>query len=237
MRKNLSILMGLAVALGAGLAMAADFEGEVDMKVNRLNSKDQLVEYFVKGHKGRFHMDSNDGKYSGSGIYDWKTNQVIMLMDQQKMYMVTQVHPEKFHSENKNHFKITDTGKNETILGYRCEEWDYTADAENGKIWLTPGIGNWWANEMMAQYDKLPSDQRALAQVAMEKKLFPMKWESTDSSNNYRNGGEVVKIKRESLDESLFEVPADYKKFDMGNMFGGGGQDPLGSAARSKLPF
>lgn len=249
MKKLLKAFLGLAAMLMAGWAQAGgDFEGEVDMKVNRLNTKDNIVQYFVKGHKGRFNMDSSDGKNTGSGIYDWKTNQIIMLMDKQKMYMVMQAHPEKIKAHNNDrHFKITDTGKSLNILGHDCEEWDYTSDNGNGKIWFASGIGNWWANEMAGQYDKLPPDQKALAQIAMDKKLFPMKWESADSSNNYRGSGEVVKIEKKSLDDSYFEPPAGYKKMDLGNLYGGqnnsgsdskpsGNQDPL-SNIKPKLPF
>jgi hypothetical protein len=246
---RLGWMLGLAILFTGGRVMAAgSFEGEVDMKVNRMNTNDHVIKYFVKGHKGRFQMDSNDGKFSGSGIYDWQTNQTIMIMDKQKMYMVSQVHPEKFHYGNDKHFKITKTGNSENILGYNCKEWDYTSDDGNGKIWFASGIGNWWANEMAAQADKLPSDQRALVETAIEQKLFPMKWETTDKSNSHRGSGEVVKIERQSLEDSFFEPPAGYKKFDMGNLFGGGasnqsgGQDSsqnkdLLSGVKPKLPF
>src|SRR5579872_4964141 len=250
MKKNkMAWLMGLAMLLAGGRVMAAgNFEGEVDMKINKLNTNGHLIQYFVKGHKARFQADSSDGKSSGSGIYDWQTNQIILLIDKQKMYMVSQTHPEKFHYGNDKHFKITKTGNSENILGYDCQEWAYTSDDNNGKIWFASGIGNWWANQMAAQADKLPPDQRALVEVAVDQKLFPMKWETTDKSNSYRGGGEVVKVEKKSIDESFFEPPAGYKKFDMGSLFGGGAANQSGSqdssenkdilsGVKSKLPF
>jgi hypothetical protein len=252
MNNLLKAILGFAVALAAGWAQAAgDFEGEVDMTMTTNNGKTLPIQYFVKGHKARTMTSVTDKKmsYTGSAIYDWQTNQIIMLMDQQKMYMVNQVHPEKWHYDNNNkHFKVTDTGKSENILGRTAEEWDYTSDDDNGKVWLTPGIGNWWGSEMAAQADKLPPDQRALVNMVVSKKLFPMKWETDDKSGKVRNSAVVTKVEAKSLGDDMFEPPSDYKKFDMGNLFNGSNQsagsndsskktDALGDALKSKLPF
>ncbi len=251
MKCFLKVFLGLAVALGTGFAQAGDFEGEVDMTMTTNNGKTLPIQYFVKGHRARTQITiSNEkGSFSGGSIYDWQTNQITMLMDKQKMYTVSQVHPEKWNYDgNSKHFKVTDTGSTETILGHSCEEWDYTSDDNNGKIWLTPGIGNWWGSEMAAQANKLPSDQRALVNLVVSKKLFPMKWETDDKSGKIKNTGTVTKVEAKSLGDDFFEPPPDYKKFDMGNMFNSanpsagspnssGNQDPVGSALKSKLPF
>src|SRR5690349_19740651 len=109
----LSLVM-LLVALP--LKAAGDFEGEVDMKMSRSNSdKSVMMQYFVKGHKIRTQTESSDSKYSGGAIMDLQTHQLIMVMDKQKMYMVSQTHPEKFHYGQDKHFKMHNTGKTETI--------------------------------------------------------------------------------------------------------------------------
>src|SRR5579871_3549425 len=145
---------------------------------------------------------------------------MTIVMDKQKMYMVSHLHPEKLQAEANKHFKISKTGKTTEILGHTCQEWDYTSDDENGKVWMTPGIGSWWGNEMAGQSDRLPADQRAMVQTVMAQKLFPMKWESDDKSGNAMGSGEVTRIEKKSLDSSLFEVPAGYKKMEMPS-FGG----------------
>ena len=227
-KSSLHRLMGLVVAFSAaGVYAAGSFEGEVDMKMTTHNGKTMMMDYFVKGHKMRTQMDSDDGKFSGGAIYDVQTNQMIMVMDKQKMYMVSQLHPEKFHYGNDKHFKLTKTGRTLSILGHSCQEWDYTSDDDNGKVWMASGIGNWWAEEMAAQADKMPSDQRALVKAAIEQKLFPLKWESDDKSGNEKSGMEAVKVEKKSLPSSMFAPPAGYKKFDMGSLLGG----------NSKLPF
>lgn len=244
MKHFLLMVLGLAVALSAGLVRAAgSFEGEVDMKMTTSNGKNMTMRYFVKGHKAMSKMDGEDGKFSGGGIYDLQTKQMIVILDKQKMYMVTQLHPEKFHYDNNKHFKVTKTGRTLSILGHNCQEWDYTSDDDNGKVWLTPGIGNWWGTQMAAQSDKLPEDQKSLVKMVVDEKLFPMKWETDDKSGNSRGTGEVTKIEKKSLSSSLFEVPAGYKKLDMGKLMGGGNnpssgnKDIVGDALKSKLPF
>ncbi len=250
MKHALNVLAGLAVALAGGLAQASgDFEGEVDMTMTTNNGKTLPMQYFVKGHRMRVKTttgNNNDQKsFSGSAIFDWQTNQMTMLMDQQKMYMVNQLHPEKWkYDSNGKHFKITDSGNSEAILGHTCEEWDYTSDDANGKVWLASGIGNWWGTEMAAHANKLPADQKALVNLAISKKLFPMKWETDDPSGKVKNTGVVTKVEAKSLDDSFFEPPSDYQKFDMGSMLGNGaantgsssGQDAL-SGVKPKLPF
>jgi hypothetical protein len=250
MKNLLKFFLGLAVALGVGWAQAGDFEGEVDMTMTTNNDKTLPIQYFVKGHKARTKttVTGEKGSFSGSSIYDWQTNQIIILMDSQKMYMVSQVHPEKWHYQNNNNYKITDTGKSENILGHDAEEWDWTSDNDNGKVWLTTGIGSWWGSQMAAQANKLPPDQRALVSMVVSKKLFPMKWETDDKSGKMRNSAVVTKVEAKSLGDDMFEPPSDYKKFDMGNMFGNAasnsaqssgsssGQDAL-SGVKANLPF
>jgi len=237
----LSIL--LAWGLGTGLSRAGEFEGEVDMKMTHADSdKTMMIQYFVKGHKMRTQMESKEGMVGG--IFDWQTHEMIILMDSQKMYMVSDLHPEQFVYGKDHHFKITKTGETQEILGYTCREYDYESDNGKGKVWLAPGIGSWWGTEMAAQANKLPPDQRAMVGMVVAQKLFPMKSETMDQSGNAKAEMEVVKVDKKSLDPSLFEVPEGYKKLDMGammNQTSGGsnpssGSDPL-SGVKPKLPF
>ena len=244
MKNAIKVLMGLVLALAAvGAKAAGSFEGEVDMKMSHMNAGETSdLKYFIKGHKVRTQMEAKNG-YNGSGIFDWKTDQMTLLMDKQKMYMVSQLHPEKFSYGKDHHFKMTKTSRSENILGYNCRQWVYKSDQGNGKVWFTTGIGSWWGAEMVAQSEKIPSEQKALVSMVVSQKLFPMKWEMDEKSGNPKSGMEVVKVEKRSLSPGLFEVPAGYKKFDMGAVMsrGSGGEnssgvDPL-SAVKSKLPF
>jgi len=228
---RLGWLLGLAVMLTGSRVMAAgEFEGELDMKMSSGNAeKSMVMQYFVKGHKMRSQASSEDGKFSGGAIIDFQTHQMIMVMDKQKMYMVSKLNSEAFTPKKDNHFKITKTGNTQTILGYSCREWDYTSDDNSGKMWFASGIGNWWANSMAAQSKNLTSDQKAMVNLVLSEKLFPMKWESTGKDGNVRGSSEVVKIEKKSLDSSLFSPPAGYKKFNMpdfGGMGDGSGKKP-----------
>lgn len=221
MKNMIKLVLGLALVLSAGWVQAAEsFEGELDMKITAPRGKTVTVQYFVKGHKARTMVTTEDEKFSGGGIYDWQAKQMTIILDQQKMYMVGQVHPEKYQSEYDKHLKVTKTDKTLVILGHKCQEWDYTSENDNGKVWMTPGIGSWWGSQMAAQSDKVPSDQKALVKLVVEQKLFPMKWETADKSGKPLGSGEVTKIEKKSLSSSLFQPPAGYKKMTTPN-FGG----------------
>ncbi len=245
MKNAFRFLLGLTLALAVGLARATgNFEGEVDMKMTHTGSdKTMTMQYFVKGHKMRTQMEGKEGM-SGGGIFDWQSHEMIILMDKQKMYMVSQLDPAKMAYGKDHHFKITKTGETLDILGYTCREYDYTSDNGSGKVWLASGIGSWWGTEMAAQANKLPPDQRALVNMVEAQKLFPMKSETMDQSGNAKSEMEVTKVEEKSLSSSFFEVPDGYKKLDMGAMMNqtSGGSNPSGngdplSGVKPKLPF
>jgi outer membrane lipoprotein-sorting protein len=245
MKSVLKVLMGLILVLATGAVRAAgNFEGEVDMKITRGGSDQPMtMQYFVKGHKMRTEIQGKEGM-TGGGIFDWQTHEMIILMDKQKMYMVSELDPAKMAYGKDHHFKITKTGETQDILGYTCREYDYESDNGNGKVWLASGIGSWWGTEMAAQANKLPPDQRAMVSMVVAQKLFPMKTETMDKSGNAKSEMEVTKVDKKSLSSSLFEVPDGYRKLDMGAMMGqtsggsnpSGGGDPL-SGVKPKLPF
>ena len=228
--KKLTWGLAILLALGpAALKAAGTFEGEVDMKMSTTGGdKTYLMNYFVKGHKLRTQMDSPDGKFSGGSIFDFKNHILITVMDKQKMYTENKLHPENYGKGKDNHFKMHKTGNSETILGYSCQEWDYESDNSHGKIWFAQGIGDWWGSSMAAQSKNLDSSQKALVNMVVSKKMFPMKYEFDNESGKGATM-EVVKVEKKSLDSSLFEVPAGYKKIqmpDFGNMGGGSGKKP-----------
>ncbi len=217
MKKMMRVWAVAALLLAFGYVRAEAFEGEVDMKMTSNKSdKSTVMEYFVKGNKVRTQFEGKDGATIGGGIYDYKTHEMIMIMDKQKMYMVSELHPEKFHYNSADkHFKIHKTGNSQNILGHNCEEWDYTSDDNNGKVWFAPGIGNWWGTQMAAQSDKLDPSQKAMVNLVVTQKLFPMKWESTNKSGDISGSAEAVKIEAKSLDSSFFAPPSDYKEMKM----------------------
>ena len=219
------LVLGLGALLTVGRVMAfGDFEGQVDMKMTHKGSdKSNSIQYLVKGSKLRMQMEGAESKYKVGSIMDMKKHQVITIMDDKKMYMVTDIHPEKFTGPKKDHhFSIKKTGHSEIILGYSCQEWDYSSDDSSGKMWFAKGIGNWWGNAMASQSDKLPSDQKAMVKTMLSEKLFPMKYQFNDKAGNPTAMMEVTNIEKKSLSSSLFEVPAGYKKMDMPS-FGGDG--------------
>jgi hypothetical protein len=245
MKKLLRAALSIAFmgGLSLGVSLAGQFEGEVDMKMTRAGSdQTMMIQYFVQGHKMRTQSEGKEGMVGG--IFDWQTHEMIILMDKQKMYMVSDLHPEQFVYGKDHHFKITKTGETLDILGYTCREYDYESDNGKGKVWLASGIGSWWGTEMAAQANKLPPDQRAMVGMVVAQKLFPMKSETMDESGNLKSEMDVVKVKEKSLDPGLFEIPEGYQKFDMGAMMnqtsGGsspsGGSDLLGGV-KPKLPF
>jgi hypothetical protein len=88
---------------------------------------------------------SGEGKNStGFSIFDWKNNQMIMLMDGEGMKMgmvmsmdATQSYIEEKAEANEKDVKYKKTGRTKTILGYLCEEYIIEDDESTSELWMT----------------------------------------------------------------------------------------------------
>ncbi len=116
--------------------------------------------------------------------------------------------------------KFTKTGETKTINGYKCEKWNYTSNDEQGVAWMTKDLG---ALKMFSGYSMHGSDDNQpewMKEIESEG-AFPMDVNIKDNYGNDQGKMEVTSVKKESLDASLFTVPAGYKKFEMPGMNSG----------------
>src|SRR5580658_1978426 len=132
---------------------AETFEGKVSMTMTSANSKDgpQTVNYSIK--EGFMRMDVMSAKGGGAFITDFKNKQILILMEQQKMYMVKSLtdpgtspgtgpagaRPTGAPTPSNTSFR--DTGEKETIAGYSCEKYEVTSAKGTTDIWATDQLG------------------------------------------------------------------------------------------------
>jgi hypothetical protein len=203
---GLFILSAMVLAfVGTGYSQE-QFEGKVTFNVYD-NGELQTLEYYVKGDKIRF--DSNE---QGQVIMDPTAKQFMVIMPQQKMYVVMQIPDTKMKSEDtpgmSDAAKFNKTGETKEILGYTAEKWTYKDGDDEGEAWMTREIGAFKMFNNPMQEDK-PQWQKDIEEAG----YFPLEV--------YENGKkvfEVTNIKKESLDQSMFEAPAGYQKMDMPTM-------------------
>jgi hypothetical protein len=213
----LGLVLGLWMVLGtASLYASGTFEGEVDYNMTAKQSTGTIT-YLLKGKQIR--INTINGGHEGDAIMDMETRQITMLMVAQKMYMTMAIPPSNTAAARAGTF--TDTGRSLVILGKTCEEWLYTGKRGSSSVWAAHGLGNFGG------FAEKPNDANAAwADAVKHKGLFPLKIVSKDAGGNVVMTMEATNITPETLDESLFQVPAGFNKLDMGNLGAMMGENP-----------
>lgn len=200
------IILFLMVFSFAGKNYAqSDFEGKITFKVSDGDAS-HTMDYYTKGSKIRF--DTNE---SGQMIWDMSARQFIVIMPQQKMYMVMSIPESKMKNniseETNRDAKFIKTGETKKILGYTAEKFIYKDDENQGETWMTKELG------AFKLFDNPMQNDKNMAQWQKDFNLagyFPM-----EVTENGKKVFEMTGVDKKSLDDSMFEAPADYKKMDM----------------------
>jgi len=124
--------------------------------------------------------------------------------------------------------KVTSTGKTETVAGFTCQHWLF-GDKQGTDVCLAQGLGYFGGGgqsggvfdklKNLAMGDKMKAQLAANPEFAkfVEGGAFPLKMAKIEDGQS-KTVMEVTNIERKSLDDSLFTVPADYKKMEIPGM-------------------
>jgi hypothetical protein len=231
-RPAMKILPALATfcALALPGALLADtFEGKIGISMTSQTAQGpQSMNMSVKEGYTRFDIDTARG--SMGMIRDMKNKVMIILMPQQRMYMVHPIDqpgqmPQQYgqapQGEPHPQSTLQETGVKETILGYVCTKYVVTGQDGTAQIWVTDELGNFMGlpppGGPMARAPQAPSGWE---QAIKGRNLFPMRVISNNSKGTFKF--EVTSVEKTSLPDSLFAPPEGWRKFDMGAMMGGG---------------
>jgi hypothetical protein len=223
MKPFLRLILASALLAPAALC-AASFEGKVSMKMTAGRDKPQDITYSIKGSKMRMEMPAQRGGAMGGMIMDTEKKEMIMIMDEQKMYMTMALPDAAAQAIQKSNDEVTleKTGETEKILGYTATKYIATSKDAKTDMWLAEGLGTFMSmsnsNPMGGRRAApAPAWERALA----GKELFPLRVVGREKDGKESFRMEVTAIDKTSLPESLFSPPAGYQKFDMGGMMKG----------------
>jgi hypothetical protein len=185
-----------------------------------------FINYLIKEGFLRMDMEVDPSKPNKviSSIVDLSKRQIIVLMTEQKMYMVKAM-PEPSKSEQAGtpgqQAELIHTGETETILGHKCEK--LIAKNKDGitEIWGAEGIGYFMGAGASPMGRSAP---RNSWEAGLSKNgFFPLRVVSKDLDGNERMRMETVAIEPKSLPDSTFAVPEDFRKFEMPSIPGLGG--------------
>lgn len=229
----------IAFALLSPLALvAADFEGTVTMNVT--GTREQAVPINFSMKPGFTRVDMNAGGHSGGMIMDLAKREMIILMPEQKMYMVQPMRPSEGQKMDEpvaqtGDVTIEKTGEHEKILGYDTTKYIAKGKQGTSEIWVTDelgmfsglGAGGAPGGGQRGMFGRRGGNHNASGAQGWEeafkgKQAFPMRVITTGADGK-QSKMEVTAVDKKSLPDSVFQPPADFRKFDMGAMMQGMG--------------
>ncbi len=217
------------IAAATLVSGALAFEGRVEMKMYTYGKRptEMPMVYSIKGTKMRTDTTIADkkGKTQTFGsILNWETQEMLMLMDEQKMYMVVSLKEaaEKAakQSGDAGKFEFKPTGRKEVIAGVEAEEWAGISEGKRVEVWVTKTMGKF----MMGNSGGNPMAGGKAKTAAWEQFMQKNDFFTLRTIVRPKEGApeemkmEVQKIEKKSLPDSLFVPPADYQKFAMPSM-------------------
>jgi hypothetical protein len=215
-------------AIGGG----SPFEGTVTARMTA-GAQPAEIRYAIKGSRARFEMMvSKDGSKTAVMLMDMSSGTQTTLIPQTKMYMTLnwgemaeEITKNAGKDSSGNFPKVTPTGKTETVAGLSCEHW-LLGDKQDTDMCLAKGMGYFGfggqSDGILGKLKNLAMREKFKAQLDanpefakfVEGGAFPLKMDHVENGQS-KTIMEVTAIERKSLDDSLFTVPADYKKMEL----------------------
>jgi hypothetical protein len=211
-----------------GVLSADNFQGKVTMTItNDAHERAPMpITYYMKEGVIRVEMATERGMVAD--IMDFKNRQMIMIMDEQRMYMIQPLRQDAADQYQKGMEKtikqlppdVQVTTSKETILGYDCTKLVVTGKDGSAEIWVTDQLGSFMGLTPPAagpgHRSELPSQwEKALKGKA----LFPLRVISKERKGTTRM--DVTAVEPMEVPDSQFRPPEGYRKFDLGSMLGG----------------
>ena len=231
MKPLLRLLAASTLVLTAVSSYAASaFEGKVTQTMTDGKGKSHDVNYSIKSPMMR--MDVNEGGHAATMIMDTEKFEMLVLIEQQHMYMVMPMKKPVEQAIEKSGDRDVDvqvTGKTDTILGYKCNQILVT-DKSSGTVtecWLAPDLGTFmgFGGGGGGPFGgRKPAASAKWEEALKGKSGFPLRIVAHAAKSKETFKLETTQLEPGALADSLFQPPADYKKFNMGDMMKGFGQ-------------
>jgi hypothetical protein len=224
-------LVGSFALCLAGALGAEPFEGRVSMKIDSSNSSKegpQSIEYEIKD--GYMRMEMATARGQAVSIIDFKNQQVLLLMPQQRMYMVQPLPkaPQGQAPQGQASTPLVKqigpdvqmTTEKDTILGYDCTKIIATSAEGTTEAWVTEQLGQFIGlSPAAAGPGRRARPPQAWESALKGKGFFPMRVVTTArGKGTFRL--DVTKVEKVSVPDSDFAPPDGWQKFDIASMMG-----------------
>jgi hypothetical protein len=218
---------GSAMGSSPSASSRKAFEGEITAKMFIIPEA-MVIGYAIKGSRMRTEIRRGT-RITSVTLQDLSSGEMTWLYPQTKTYETLgsgEIDEESIKKAEEIAQKVfpkpTSSGKTETIAGNTCQYWQF---GDKMEMCLAQGLGYFGggaSNGILdkfknpAQVEKYKAQLNANPEFAKfaEGGAFPLKMVSIENGQS-KTMMEVTSVERKSLDDSLFSVPADYKKTEV----------------------
>ncbi len=181
-------------------AVFAQQDFSAEMVNNSEKTPSGPAKIYASKDKMRFEGHEQNG-HTGTLIINFAAQTTDILIPERKMYIESTLGHGPSAQRSFNFFRAADAEN-------ACEEWQKMATKPGGTCHK---IGNEVVNDRSTVKYQGTSAEGEVSYVWIDPKLrFPVKWQGKNS------GGELRNIQEGAQPASLFVVPSDYQKLDMG---------------------
>ena len=193
----------------------APFEGIIKF-VQETFSDTTYYTYYVKDNKIKLEIneDCKDCDVSDAMLFDLKNQTIIAMKPSLRMYKDVEIRP-YVETTNKDFNIIKNSRNKKKVQGYKCEQWRVKNQKENTEItyWVTEG-NYYFFEEFLKLWNRSEKQSRYFLQVKSTNGFFPILSVERSTFREKRMKLQVIKLERKPLEESIFEIPAEYKNYD-----------------------
>lgn len=206
------VIIGFSPNATAQTYRTSPFEGVIEMQIKDLVNL-EILSYYVSGENVRIEskLKSASDAYFLINTLDKKVYTILNARDAYIEFPLETEKNEKMPGAPKgDHF--TNTGESESILGFRCTKWILTEDERTTEIWATSSLGTYVGMQLTPTSETVASF--AWEPELKSRGLFPMRVTQRDASDSETYQLEVLSVKREAVNDALFQLPPGYEKLD-----------------------
>ena len=182
------------------------FQGKVVFSVET-DGEEQVMNYLAKDNKLRMEVPDEGGYI----LFDTKNSKMYIIMDEQEMYMETDLQGMGENS-NSSTRSITKTGQTKKILGHDCEKFTFVDEDSKGEAWMTKELGSFMF------FTQNQQDVAGWQNEVLKEGYFPLQVTEYDEDGAVESNYTVVEVTPKELSADMFTLPPSYQKLDIGNM-------------------
>jgi len=202
----------LMITLFSLTAVSQSFEGVIEFKKGTTTDTTSYI-YYVKDNMVRVdEIGSRSHKVEGSFLVNLDTKTMKSLNHERKLYMDQ---PTPSNPVIKGTCTVTKGQNVKNLQGFKCVEYIVTNNTEGTIItyWLADGKFAFF-DKLLHQLNRKDKASVYFLQIPDTKNMFPMLSIQTDLRGKETGRLEVTKITKKAIDNSIYEIPKGYNKFE-----------------------